>query len=128
MSEQESTPHRAVWFDIPVADLDRAVAFYREVLACGIQKEAFGDVEFAVLDHGAGVGGCLVVKPDEVVGDRGLLLYLNVDGRIREAEARVTELGGEVLESTHMIGPHGHRAIVRDCEGNRIVLHSQSDS
>lgn len=127
MSEQESTTHRAVWFDLAVEDLDRAVAFYRAVLACGTQKAAVGDVEFAVLDHGAGVGGCLVVKPEEIVRDRGLLLYLNVDGRIREAEARVTDMGREVLASTHMIGPHGHRAIVRDCEGNRIVLHSQSD-
>jgi len=32
--------------------------------------------------------------------------------------------GGEVLQAPHSIGPHGHRAIVRDSDGNRIVLHS----
>ena len=128
MSEEHGTHDRAVWFDIPVADLDRAMAFYREVLACGIQKESVGGVDFAVLEHGAGVGGCLVVKPEEIAGDGGPLLYLNVDGRIRGAEAKVTELGGEVLESTHMIGPHGHRAIVLDSEGNRVALHSESDA
>ena len=104
------------------------MAFYCKVLACGIQKESVGGVDFAVLEHGARVGGCLVVKPEEIAGDGGPLLSLNVDGRIREAEAKVTELGGEVLESTHMIGPHGHRAIVLDSEGNRVALHSESDA
>ena len=127
MSEENRINNRAVWFDIPVVDLERGMAFYRGVLGCGVEEELFGDMEFAVIEHGPGNGGSLVVKPEDVVGDRGLLLYLNVDGRIRDAEAKVAELGGEVLESTHMIGPHGHRAIVRDSEGNRVVLHSESD-
>ena len=49
------TTHRAVWFDLAVEDLDRAVAFYRAVLACGIQKAAVGDVEFAVATYTPGV-------------------------------------------------------------------------
>ena len=30
MSDLNSLHNRAVWFDIPVADLDRAAAFYRD--------------------------------------------------------------------------------------------------
>jgi predicted enzyme related to lactoylglutathione lyase len=33
VSDFNSTHNRAVWFDIPVADLDRASAFYRGLLA-----------------------------------------------------------------------------------------------
>ena len=31
---------------------------------------------------------------------------------------------GRVVQATHPIGPHGHRAIVVDSEGNRVALHS----
>ncbi len=128
MSETNTLQNRAVWFDIPVADLDRSITFYAGVLAIGVHKQSMGELSFAVLDHTNGNGGCLVVKPDEVIGDKGLLLYLNVDGRIRDAEAKTTELGGKVLESTHAIGPHGCRAIILDSEGNRVVLHSNTDA
>lgn len=128
MSDFNSTHNRAVWFDIPVADLDRASAFYSGVLGVAVQQEQFDNFRFAVLDHGPGNGGCLVVRPDEVSATHGLLLYLNVDGRIRDAVAQVTRLGGTVLQDVHVIGPHGVRAIVRDSEGNRIALHATRDS
>ena len=57
----------------------------------------------------------------------GILCYLNVDGRIRDAVAQVGKLGGKVIEPTKSIGPHGFRAVVLDSEGNRLALHSQSD-
>jgi predicted enzyme related to lactoylglutathione lyase len=127
MSDFNSEHNRAVWFDIPVADLDRSIAFYRAVLAVGVEKQAVGDMELAVLAHEKGNGGCLVVKPEDITGDSGLLLYLNVHGRIKDAEAKVTEHGGTVIEPVHAIGPHGFRAIIRDSEGNRLVLHSSAD-
>jgi hypothetical protein len=116
-----------VWFDIPVANLDRAASFYRAVLAIRVDKETFGETSFCVLEHGDAIGGCLVLAPDEVAPDRGILLYLNVDGRIRDAVAQAGANGGQVVEPIHAIGPHGFRAIVSDSEGNRIALHSASD-
>ena len=127
MSEHEQTRDRAVWFDIPVVDLDRAIAFYRAVLAIRVDKEEHDGLPFAVLEHGDGNGGCLVPKADEVVGEKGPLLYLNVDGRIRAALAKVRELGGSVIADVHAIGPHGCRAVILDSEGNRLALHSTSD-
>jgi hypothetical protein len=53
---------------------------------------------------------------------------MNVHGRIRDAVAKCTELGGELINNVHAIGPHGFRAIVRDSEGNRIALHSEVDA
>ena len=128
MSNVNSTHNRAVWFDIPVADLDRAAAFYRAVLGIGVQKAESNGFEYCVLDHGGGNGGCLIPKADEAGAPTGILLYLNVDGRIRDAVGRTPALGGKVLEPTHAIGPHGFRAVVLDSEGNRIALHSTVDA
>lgn len=58
----------------------------------------------------------------------GILVYLNVDGRIRDAIAQVEKRGGTVKEPIHSIGPHGFRAVVLDSQGNRIALHSDADA
>ena len=127
MTDFNSEHNRAVWFDIPVADLDRAILFYRAVLAIGVHKERFPGGEFAVFDHAAGNGGCLVVKPAEV-GPAGPLVYLNVNNRIRDAAVKAAEHGGIVEQPVHAIGPHGYRAVIRDSEGNRLALHSTVDA
>ncbi len=126
MTDFNTQHNRAVWFDIPVVNLDRACQFYHEVLAIEVKKEKFDAFEFAVFEHNDGNGGCLVPNPDDI-SNKGLMLYLNVNDRIKAAEAKVIKFGGEVLQSTHAIGPHGFRCVILDCEGNRIVLHSASD-
>ena len=128
MTDFNSQNNRAVWFDIPIVDLDRSIKFYSEVLAIEVGKEEFEDYTFGILEHKDGNGGCLVPKPAEVSHDKGILVYLNVDGRIRDAVEKVTANGGEVIEGTHPIGPHGFRALVKDSEGNRLALHSNSDA
>ncbi len=128
MSDWNTKHNRAVWFDIPVADLTRATTFYAEVLGISVNQESFGDIQFSVLDHQDGNGGCLVPNPNEISSDKGILLYLNVDGRIHDAVQKTKDHHGQILEDVHSIGPHGFRAIILDSEGNRIVLHSQSDA
>jgi predicted enzyme related to lactoylglutathione lyase len=127
MSNFNSQNNRAVWFDIPVADLDRAANFYREVLNIGVSKETYGEMSFCILDHHEGNGGCLVLNKSEIAAG-GVLLYMNVNGRIRDAVAKVLPSGGSVVQETHAIGPHGFRAVVLDSEGNRIALHSETDA
>ena len=127
MSDLNSKHNRLVWFDIPVADLDRSRAFYAAVLGIAVHREKFGDFDFCVLDHADGNGGCLIKEPASISANGGILCYLNVDGRIRDAVEQVAKNGGKVVQPTHPIGPHGFRAIVHDSEGNRIALHSTSD-
>ena len=127
MSDLNSQHNRAVWFDIPVADLDRAAQFYRAVLGVGISKETNGDYTFGVIEHHDGNGGCLVPNKEEIAAG-GVLIYLNANGRSRDAVAKVVPNGGSVVQDTHSIGPHGFRAVVLDSEGNRIALHSETDA
>jgi predicted enzyme related to lactoylglutathione lyase len=128
VSDFNSQKNRVVWVDIPVADLDRAAKFYQAVLNCPIHQEAFGDFKLGVIDHADGNGGCLVVEPDAVAGKSGVLIYLNVNGRIRDAIAKGESHGGKIVQAIHNIGPHGYRAIILDSEGNRVALHSQTDA
>ena len=128
MTTFNSQHNRAVWFDIPVADLDRAAAFYRAVLNIDVERQEFDGFAFCFLAHDEGNGGCLVPGAHEVSSTGGVLVYLNVDGRIRDAVAQVEKRGGTVKEPIHSIGPHGFRAVVLDSEGNRIALHSNADA
>jgi len=128
MSDLNSTHNRVVWCDIPVADLDRAAAFYAAVLGIEVTKQSFNDFTFCILDHKEGNGGCLVKNAAEISSKAGILVYFNVNNRIRDAVKKVEQTGGTVLQPTHAIGPHGFRALVKDSEGNRIALHSTTDS
>lgn len=127
MSDFNSQKNRAVWFDIPVVDLDRASKFYAAVLGVKVPKEKFGEMSFCVIEHHDGNGGCLFENAAEV-SPVGVLLYLNADGRIRDAVQQAEQHGGKVLQPVHSIGPHGFRAVLLDSEGNRVALHSNSDA
>ncbi len=117
--------NQIVWCDIPVLDLDRAVKFYSAVLGQNVKKEEFPGMMIGVLPHSDGeVGGCLFTSSDEKPSDKGLMVYLNANGRLDEALSAVTGNGGKIIQPKHQIGPFGFRAIVLDSEGNRIALHS----
>ena len=114
--------NRVVWFDIPVADLSRAMEFYSNVLDIKVE-EAHG---VGVLEHsGDDVGGCLFKTEDEKPSASGLLLYFNVSGRLDAAMEAAEQYGGKILKPKENIGQHGYRTIVLDSEGNRIALHSE---
>jgi uncharacterized protein len=128
MSDLNSLRNLTVWCDIPVANLDRASAFYAATLAIGVDKVEMENFTFCVFHHDAGNGGCLIPNEAGISGSAGILLYMNVDGRIRDAVVQVGKMGGKIVEPVHSIGPHGFRAIVLDSEGNRIALHSSRDA
>ncbi len=128
MSEFNANHNRVVWCDIPVADLERASVFYREVLAIGVERMEFGGGAFALFEHDQGNGACLVQQAGYAGNGDGPLVYFNAEKRIRAAVSEVRRLGGRVVEDVHPIGPHGVRAIVQDSEGNRIALHSSVDA
>jgi len=128
MSDLNAAQNRVVWFDLPVADLERAAKFYRGVLGITVHVEKTPQFSFAVFEHDQGNGGCLVPKAGEISANAGVLIYLNANGRLREAVRQAEALGGKVVEPPHSIGPHGFRAIIIDSEGNRVALHAATDS
>ena len=118
--------NRIVWVDIPVMDLERAIAFYSAVLGVSVTKEGGPGFVFGLLPHtGNEVGGCLNCPgEDNAPSAVGPLVYLNAEGRLAQAVEAVTDSGGQVVQAVHQIGPHAYRAIVLDSEGNRVALHA----
>lgn len=121
-------PNTICWTDIPVYNLDRAIAFYSAVLAGPVDTQTIADFKFAVLPHGgSNVSACLSpADEDNQPSHIGPLVYFSVNGRLDEAVAAVEANGGKLLRPRHPIGPYGYRAIVIDSEGNRIALHSET--
>jgi predicted enzyme related to lactoylglutathione lyase len=117
-----------VWVDIPVLDLDRAIAFYSAVTARAVDKVGGPGFTFGLFKHeGDAVGGCLVESgSDSRPSLHGPLVYLDAGGRLDDAIAAAEQGGGQVLKAKHSIAPNGWRAIVADTEGNRIALHSMT--
>lgn len=115
-----------VWVDIPVIDIDRAIAFYSAVLGAPVTKAGGPGFVFGLFPHeGTEVGGCVyVADADNAPSRTGPLIYLNAEGRLAQAVAATLEQGGKVIQEPHQIGPHGWRAILLDSEGNRVALHS----
>jgi predicted enzyme related to lactoylglutathione lyase len=123
---ENAVANQVVWVDIPVLDLDRACRFYSAVLGGTVTKQEYPGFTIGLLPgFDSDVSGCLFAKDDEKPSDRGLLIYLNAQGRLDEAIAVVEANGGKVLQPRHQIGPHGYRAVILDSEGNRLALHSR---
>ena len=87
MKDYNAENNRAVWFDISVADLDRAQNFYEPVLIIKIFRDKYNDFEFCVLDHEKCNGGCLIPNPNEILADKGIMVYL-------------VDSGGQYLDGT----------------------------
>jgi predicted enzyme related to lactoylglutathione lyase len=116
--------NRIVWAEIPVADLERAISFYQAVVNCEIDRQEQDGKAIGVIPDSA----TLLVAANEISVNSGILVYISVEKRIRDAVKQVEDHGGKILQRIHTIEPYGFRAIVQDSEGNRIALHSTSDS
>jgi uncharacterized protein len=122
-----STNNTVCWVDVPVSDLERAIRFYSVVLGAQVKKESFGEMSYGLLPHAdSNVSGCLTAMADAKPSTDGPPVYFSVNGRLDAAIEAVSQHGGVILRGRHAIGPYGERAIVKDTEGNRIALHSQT--
>jgi hypothetical protein len=116
------------WFEIYVADFDRARRFYETVLGEPLQPMdgAGGKMALFSCDLDNGVGGALTKMDGYAPGGGGTLVYLNVEGKLDAVLARTASAGGKVLSGRTAIPPHGFIGIIQDTEGNRVGLHSMS--
>lgn len=116
-------------FEIPVTDMDRAVAFYQDVLGLELHRQIVDDYEMAFFprdDRQPGASGALargdVYKPSH----DGSLIYFDV-ADIDAVLARATAHGSQVLYAKKNIGEAGYVAEFEDSEGNRIALTQAPD-
>jgi hypothetical protein len=116
------------WFDIYVADMNRAVAFYENVLQ---QKLApIGDptgetqmMSFPADMSAYGAGGALVKSAYARPGAGGTMVYFSVEDCANEASC-VAAAGGKVMRAKFSIGEFGWVTLCEDTEGNLFGMNS----
>lgn len=114
------------WFAIPVEDLERARTFYQTILDIKMPDLETPMGTCAVfLGMETGVSGSLNpfmgIKPS---ADSGVTIWLNAGDDLQAVLDKVADAGGQVLQEKEEIGEFGFIAMMLDCEGNRIGLHS----
>jgi predicted enzyme related to lactoylglutathione lyase len=113
------------WFEIPVADFDRAKKFYSNILAQELQDMDTGASRMGIIPTQDGVGGAIVCGEGYVPSEQGALIYLNGGSDLNTILSKVEEAGGRVIMPKWQISPEiGHMAMFHDTEGNRLALHS----
>jgi predicted enzyme related to lactoylglutathione lyase len=126
--QTKSTPTNAInWFEIPVANLDRAAAFYTTVIGRPLKHEVFGGVPhamFATAETKTTVTGALIEDATRPRG-AGVTIYLDVAG-VQAAVERALAAGGKVIQPTTDIGPFGTIALIADLDGNVVGVHTEA--
>jgi predicted enzyme related to lactoylglutathione lyase len=122
------------WFEIPVMDMERAVAFYETVFKIKINvqnfgKELMGWFPFAENKDAPNASGSLIYNPEHYKpGTSGVLIYLtSLEDDVNVELGRIEEAGGKVIVPKKMITEEiGYMGAFIDTEGNRIALHSKN--
>ena len=96
------------WFEIPVTDLDRAKAFYEQVVGTNLD----------VFDRGA-VRMAWFPRPENAVGKLG---RSSSGARTDVTMTAVEKHGGKVVMPKTQGGEHGAIAHFEDSEGNLVAL------
>lgn len=121
--------HPVNWFEIPAAELDRAMSFYGAVFDIEMQGLDIGDLKFGFfpMQEGApGSTGALVQHPSMYrPSPDGALVYFSVLD-IEAVLARAEQNGGRILQHRKPVGEFGFVGFFEDSEGNRVGLHAKS--
>lgn len=116
------------WFEIPTQDLARAAKFYGEILNKEVAPTEMAGMKMAMLPYQqqeGGVGGALVQVEHNQPSAQGTLVYLDVANDMDNVLARTEKAGGKVaMPKTELSEGIGHIAVIIDCEGNSVGLHS----
>lgn len=125
----EMMHHALSWFEVPVADFERAKRFYSAIFDYAMPEMTFGPVRMGFFLHErdkGGIGGAIVhnstfYRPHA----DGPKVYLNGGRDLGVVLARVEGAGGQVVIAKRAIGPGmGYMALFKDTEGNELALHS----
>ena len=110
------------WFDIPVADMDRAVQFYEKVTGRTLMRAQLPEGKETA---NFGMDGCLFKASEDEPSHKGSRVYFSAEPSIEDWITRIEASGGRILVPKTPIGEgKGHFAYFEDSEGNRVGLHS----
>ena len=115
------------WFDIPVANLERAKKFYETVFnikLTDLPPEWGKQATFPFENDGANATGALVEKEGFQTNTSSTVVYFSSEDCVTE-EMKVEKAGGKLLQPKTSIGEFGFISMLQDSEGNTIGLYSR---
>lgn len=116
----------AVWFDMPVKDMDRAKRFYSDVMHFSFNDMDMEGMKMSTINaKETDVSGMLVEGEGYEPSATGQVVYFSGGDDLSVPLARAIENGSEVVVPKTDIGEgKGSFAMFLDSEGNRIGLYS----
>ncbi len=125
-----ATEHALNWFEIPVADLERAKKFYEAIFDMEMGTMEMPDQKMYTFPYEPGsstVSGALVEDANAISKMDGVTLYLNANPNIDKVIDRIEGAGGKILIAKTQISPEiGYMCFFNDSEGNRMALHANA--
>ena len=116
------------WVEIPVTNLERAMAFYQAVFALPPTQVLADEVRSITILAAPTPEGSAGVSLNQTANfapsDRGVLVYFAVNGDLAAYLSRAEAAGGAVVEPLHTRPAGGRFATIRDIEGNLITLNA----
>jgi predicted enzyme related to lactoylglutathione lyase len=119
---QKTNP--AMYFEIPVSDMKRAIEFYEKVFGFDFQLEEIHSNQMALMPFdidGSGISGALAKGEIYKPSLHGTLIYLRTES-IDKTLSRALLAGAKVLFPKAKAGEYAYVAEIEDSEGNRIGL------
>ncbi len=118
------------WFEIPVADFERARKFYEQIFDFEMPVMEMGPVRMGILLYDRennGVGGAICFGEGyQPAGTGGPKVYLNGGNDLNVVLKKVPAAGGQIILDKGLIAEDiGYMGFFRDTEGNVLGLHSQ---
>lgn len=114
----------AMYFEIPVFNMQRAMKFYEKLFGFDFYLEEIHGNEMAMLPfevEKSGITGALAKGEIYQPSLQGTLIYLSVEN-IEETLIRAQSAGAKVLFPKTKAGDHAYVAEIQDSEGNRVGL------
>lgn len=125
----ETPTHAINWFEISVADFDRAKKFYENILSYTMPEMPMPGMRMGILPHlrEEGIGGAIVHSENHHPSQGGSIVYLNGGNDLSGILNRVESAGGHIMVPKTEIGDGmGYFALFADSEGNTVGLHSMN--
>jgi uncharacterized protein len=129
MAEQKN--NAVGWFEVPVADMERAIKFYETVFDIKLERHQLGPLDmawFPSVEGGSGAQGTLVYHQDfyQPSADGVLVYFTAHSGDLSNELNRVEATGGKIVVPRKQISEaYGYMAVILDTEGNRVAIHSR---
>lgn len=125
-----ATENAINWFEIPVADLERAKKFYEAIFEMEMGTMEVSDQKMYTFPYNPEsdkISGAILEDANAISKMDGVTLYLNANPSIDKVIDKIEAAGGKVLLPKTQISPEiGYFCFFNDTEGNRLALHANA--